>query len=627
MDKPSRIDYLLERLIWLLVLSVLVVGPVAKGLAHPNDFIIALWLSIGAMGAWILRLWLVPQHRLLWPPACYAVAAFAGYAIWRYTQSPIEHVARQELIRVLLYAGMFFLFLNNLHRQEASQRTAILLVTLAMGISAYAIYQFVTHSELVLHTVRPPGYEGRASGTYINPNHLAGFLEMVLPMGLALILAGRFSILAKVLLAYATLVILTGLALTISRGGWLAGSVGIAFLFAFYLFQQKEGWGPPIAGAILLGCIALGLYAVAKRADTHQNRLTDVRRTFDVRFKVWPAAIQVWKDHLWLGAGPDHFDYYFRKYRMASDQLVGRPGRVHNDYLNTLADWGVVGLGLVAWAVGAVAWGFFRGWRNLQRTGNEVGGPRQSTRAAIALGAASGLIAILAHSVFDFNMHIPANALLAVTLMAILTGYLRFGSERHWMSNALWVRLLVSLPLAGWVAYMSREALTLTRETRELAAAAAIHEETPARLDHLKQAFGFEPRNPVTAYDIGEHYWREASEGAAGNEAVAREGMEWFKTASLLNPLDPASLIRWGMCLDWLERHDEAGPFFQKALDLDPNGFSTVGHMGWHLFQLGQYAKAKEWFEKSKGLYWKENPLADTYLKIIEKKLGEPRPK
>ncbi len=334
----------------------------------------------------------------------------------------------------------------------------------------------------------------------------------------------------------------------------------------------------------------------------------------------------IWKEHPWVGGGPDHFDHLFRKHREASDQLAGRPSRAHNDYLNTLADWGVIGLGLITAALGCLAWGFVRGWKYLQRTSNDMGGSRQSTRAALALGAASGLVAILAHSMVDFNMHIPANAITAITLMAMLTSFLRFSTERYWVTGAWWMRLIVSLPLLAWLAYVSQQALRLTHESRELAAAAAIKVYDQVRLDHLKKAFEIDDRNARTASDIGETYWQEASEGATGYEAAAKQAMEWFQRAMQLNPFDPSPLVRYGMCLDWLDRHDEAKPYFEKALAIDPNGFSTVGHMGWHLFQVGQYEEARKWLEKSQGLYPAENPLAYTYLKLIEKKIGPPKP-
>ena len=80
-----------------------------------------------------------------------------------------------------------------------------------MSISFYAVYQFVTDSTRVWHVFTQ--YRGRASGTYICPNHLGGFLELLLPLALAYTIAGRLKALTKIFLGYATLVILAGMAM------------------------------------------------------------------------------------------------------------------------------------------------------------------------------------------------------------------------------------------------------------------------------------------------------------------------------------------------------------------------------------------------------------------------------
>lgn len=621
----SRIDFLLERVIWLLVLAVLIVGPLTTGLVRPEDFVYVLGLTVTAVGVWILRIWFSPDHRVLFPPICYVVVAFVGYAAWCYTRAPVEYIARQEFLKVMVYGAIFLVFVSNLHRQDATQLVSVGFIVLAMLISFYAAYQFLTRSEQVWNFTRPHGYEGRASGTYINPNHLAGFLEMILPLAVALVMAGRFSILSKVLFGYAALVILVGLGLTVSRAGWGAAGVGMLFLLAVYLAVFSEQWMPAVVTGVVLLLAGVALYAVARKADS-QNRLTSLRSSYDVRYRIWPAAVAVWEENVWFGGGPDHFDRRYRKYRPASDQLVGRPGRVHNDYLNTLADWGLVGLGLVGSALLCLGWGMIRSWKYLQRSANELGGSRQSTRAATALGATAGLVAILAHSVYDFNMHIPANALTAVALMALVTTFLRYSTERYWLSGAWWMRILVGLPLVGWLVVMVPWGRQLYDESQDLAAAYRIKEYSPTRLELLKRAFARDEKNPRTAYEIGEHFWKESSDGAEGYEVKAKEAMSWFERARQLDPFDPGPLIRYGMCLDWLDRKGEALDYFQRALALDPNGFNTVAHMGWHFFQLENYVEAKKWFEKSVALYWHENPLSYSYLKIIEKKLAERAP-
>src|SRR6266699_6527820 len=105
-----------------------------------------------------------------------------------------------------------------------------------MAIASYAVYQFLKDSTRVWHVFT--GYEHRASGTYICPNHLGGFLELLLPLGLAYTLAGRLKPVGKVFLGYAALVILAGIAATVSRGTWLASGLALLLFFGVLLFHR-----------------------------------------------------------------------------------------------------------------------------------------------------------------------------------------------------------------------------------------------------------------------------------------------------------------------------------------------------------------------------------------------------
>src|SRR5438270_4555519 len=104
----ERLDNWCEKGILVLVLAVLVFGPLATGAVRPLEFLIIQALTVGTVLLWLLRLWLKPEPRLLWPPICWTVVAFVIYAIIRYQQAEIEFVARQELIRILVYAFLFF---------------------------------------------------------------------------------------------------------------------------------------------------------------------------------------------------------------------------------------------------------------------------------------------------------------------------------------------------------------------------------------------------------------------------------------------------------------------------------------------------------------------------------------
>src|SRR5213592_2782391 len=208
--EPEQLDNYCEKGILGLVLVILVYSALAFGGLPQGGFdyfLVVEWLAVVMLLIWFVRFWVNPKHRLLWPPMCWPVLAFVGYAIGRYLTADIEYLARQELIKVLIYAGLFYAIVNNLHRQETTQIVGLTLIFLAMALSLFAVYQFLTGFDQVWNIHKPEGYRKRGSATFISPNHLAGYLGMVLPLALTFTLTGRFEPLMKIFLSYASLAI------------------------------------------------------------------------------------------------------------------------------------------------------------------------------------------------------------------------------------------------------------------------------------------------------------------------------------------------------------------------------------------------------------------------------------
>jgi hypothetical protein len=247
----KRLDGWCERIILGLVLAIMVFAPLAMGAVDAWAFLVVQALTIAVMLVWTLRLWLSPRPQLLWPPLGWVVLAFAVYAVARYLTADIEYVARLEMIQVVVYAFLFFAIVNNVYRQESVQIVSYTMIFLAVGISGYAVAQLLTHSNHVWNLVSP--YPGRASGTYISPNNLAGFLEMLLPLAVAYLLAGRMSAILRILLGYAALIMAAGLAVTLSRGGWVAAAAGLLALLLTLAGHRNHRWR---ALLLLLSCWA-----------------------------------------------------------------------------------------------------------------------------------------------------------------------------------------------------------------------------------------------------------------------------------------------------------------------------------------------------------------------------------
>ncbi|WP_295384891.1 O-antigen ligase [uncultured Thiodictyon sp.] len=256
-----------------------------------------------------------------------------------------------------------------------------------------------------------------ASGTFRNRDHLAGMLEMVFPLALALFLfhlgrtprhdrpsrsrrqrligmlrAGGRPSQALVLLA---MLLLVGIVLTRSRSGIVLAMLGIvltASLFARYV-GSRETFG--MVGRLLTLAVgfaaALGLAPVLDRFSTSalvaDARWSIATTTFDGAGRLLP-----------LGSGPGTYpDAYLINQPIELGQWF--IPHAHNDYLEALYETGLWAPALLVLFLGLGA----RQWSRL------MDGVEWSEFRCIQIGAGVGLTLLLGHSLTDYNLHTPAN--------------------------------------------------------------------------------------------------------------------------------------------------------------------------------------------------------------------------
>jgi tetratricopeptide (TPR) repeat protein len=236
-----------------------------------------------------------------------------------------------------------------------------------------------------------------------------------------------------------------------------------------------------------------------------------------------------------------------------------------------------------------------------------------------------GLLAILLHSAVDFNMQIPANAILAVALMALLSGQLRFATERYWFRAGQATKWAATVVLLAGFGYLAGQEWRGAGEFFWFERAGRAPYGSHARIDALERAFAAEPMNAETSYAIGESYRAKSWEGNDQYVALGKTAMDWYQRGTKLDPYDSNNWLRYGMCQDWIGGAEDSGPAYGRANELDPNGYTTSANIGWHYVQTGDYAAARTWFQRSLELEWDKalNPLAHEYLPIVELRLKE----
>jgi tetratricopeptide (TPR) repeat protein len=305
--------------------------------------------------------------------------------------------------------------------------------------------------------------------------------------------------------------------------------------------------------------------------------------------------------------GPGHFPWRFPACR--PERVFLRAEHAHNDYLELLADWGVVGALIVLAGLGCFITGLVETWRHVQRSEADFSSGH-SNRFAFFAGASGALAALLVHSAGDYNLHIPANALLAVTWLALLTSNLRFATERYWITVGPRLRWGLTLGLLAVVVVLAGTGQRRVRETIWLTRADRQETNSMSEAYCVQCAAEAEPDNFGTWNRLGEIMRLNSFADPENYVQLGELALQHYHKASTLNPYDPYNYLFSGMTLDWIGRTGESRPFFQRAELCDPNNSFLVAGIGWHFAQIHDFAAALEYSERSRRLNFSSFPSA-----------------
>ena len=315
-----------------------------------------------------------------------------------------------------------------------SSRQLQSLLKLFLGVAAaqalLGLLQYGAGSDSVFRLGNPYCCSS-AVGTYANRDHLAGLLEMALPVGLALLTANvgrsspdsevyhrrrtlrqRLAKLAALPLNQAAIygsvcvAILLGLIFTRSRSGIVLVMLGISLCTA--VFARRLG-GKNVYGLIgTLTFIGWGL-AVEVGLVPVLNRFTLAGAIDDGRWSIFSSTLQAAAYFFPLGSGVGTFPEVYPRFHPPDILFDGFVNHAHNDYLEGFMEAGLAGIVL---ALALLGFYIFQ-WKRIWQRGN------WPSFRLLQAGAGIGLLLLILHSTVDFNLHIPANAIFFAFLAAI----------------------------------------------------------------------------------------------------------------------------------------------------------------------------------------------------------------
>jgi len=361
-------------------------------------------LAVGAsllLVFWAVRLYYRKADQLYIPPEIFPFAAFALVALLQvvFHRTASRYFTRIELQLLLAYLIVVFLMSQAYSRTKHWRGYFWFLMSFGFFVSILAILQYLTFNGK-LYWVRTMQNGGIPFGPYVNRNHFAGFAELIIPVALVPLLLGKVRRERLFLVALFALLPIVALLLSASRGGIVSFAVQILILFSLLLIRRVRS-RHMIAGGLVVLCAMMavswiGVQEVLERFSGMQTMEVTGNKRASMREDTW----RIFLDHPLLGTGLGTLEIVFPPYDSLYDGRV--VDHAHNDYVEALAETGVVGGLCCAWFLGVV----------LLHSLSGLTEPRSSFGLVLNLSGLIACVGMLVHSLVDFNLHIPANALL-----------------------------------------------------------------------------------------------------------------------------------------------------------------------------------------------------------------------
>jgi O-antigen ligase len=405
------------------VFAVLLFAPLAFGAVEPWAIFVVEASAALLLVAWMRQQLSTDELKVRWNPLYGPMVAFAGvvgvqliFGITAYW-----HDTFASALLYLAYGLLAFLVGQSLQRSSQAKVLAVAVTCYGVAFATFALLQSLS-ATTKLYWVRTPRSGGWIYGPYVNHNHYAGLMEMLVPIPLVMCQT-RFAqgwISKAAIIAAA---IMTGtIFLSGSRGGMLAFVVEMALLGAILLRSWRSPRATAGLGAFLAIVIGLLVWIgggeLSKRLQTiHAETKTEL--TGGTRAALNKDSLRMAAAKPLLGWGLGNFPVAYPQFRSFYTDLF--VNAAHNDYLQLAVETGAAGFLTMLWFL----WLLYR--TALPKLTNWT----EDINGSVALAALLGCTGILVHSFLDFNLQVPANAAWFYVLSVLATATIPLESRQR----------------------------------------------------------------------------------------------------------------------------------------------------------------------------------------------------
>ena len=428
-QSSSRISLFLDKSIAAGLLAVMIFTTLAHGAVEPWSIALFELMVVGLLLLWGVKATLDGHLEITIPATALPITALLLLgmtqsvaftdAAGRRAGLSMDVEATRQTVTVLFFIGASFIIAANFFvTRERLFLLANVLIVFGAVVATFALIQNFTWQGRFYWLRATPW---TVFGPFVNHSHFAGYMAMLVPVPLALMLK---AIRGQARLLYGFAAALMGIAAIISgsRSGIISLAAGIvligflnkrrtvgAVIDRAYSFRlSRIGPMTLVTLSIIAGVVWVGAAPVVERLGQAVDQLVRSGSPDVSRAMIWRDTVKMVRDFPILGAGLGTYYTIYPTYAN-TEELFGLD-YAHNDYLQILAEAGAVGGLLTVWFIVAVFSAASRGIRS-----------RDPLFASLALAGAAGIVAVFVQSLSDTDLQIPSNALLFLVLAAVVS--------------------------------------------------------------------------------------------------------------------------------------------------------------------------------------------------------------
>lgn len=358
----------------------------------------------------------------------FGVSAIDPPARSSFTISAAPYQTVSQLLALVTYLTAFYFVLTICADHKAEKRFVLFLLGIGGFEAFYGLVQYLTGWQQIFFYAKK-FYLEDATGTYINRNHFAGLLEMILPFAVVFALqhiwilrhrVEKEDVPARRLLSstefpfllfwvFIAAAIFAAIVCSHSRMGILSALGSLIVVLTLAGTSKLSARARVAVGIVfLLGMVGMAVWIGSDPAIRRFETLNDqYARPGQDRLSIWRDTLHLIQRHPVLGSGFGSFAIVYPSVQTAF--LNNVVDHAHCDYLEVVTELGLPGGILV---FGAIFWVLGLTFQRSKKGGGDYD-------TAISIACFGSIVAILLHSLADFNLYIPANALVFVMILAL----------------------------------------------------------------------------------------------------------------------------------------------------------------------------------------------------------------